>query len=78
MEIAKSVKNNPIMQDTTKDEKPRYYDGPIFWNYGYFPQTWESPYVVNEHLNLRGDKYVCLWYLVLQYLIKVVRLLRHQ
>lgn len=55
MEIAKHLENNPIIQDT-KDGKLRYYDGPMFWNYGYLPQTWENPYITNEVINFRGDK----------------------
>ena len=31
-------------QDTKKG-KLRFYHGPIFWNYGYIPQTWEDPTV---------------------------------
>jgi len=42
MEIATRVKNNPIAQDI-KNGKPRFYHGPIYWNYGCFPQTWEDP-----------------------------------
>lgn len=26
-----------------KKGKPRLYHGPIYWNYGCMPQTWESP-----------------------------------
>jgi len=42
MEIATRVKHNPIAQDI-KNGKPRFYHGPIYWNYGCFPQTWEDP-----------------------------------
>ena len=42
LELVKTEKNNPIMQDL-KDSKPRYftYGTPIF-NYGFLPQTWED------------------------------------
>lgn len=33
-----------LLQDTKKG-KLRFYHGPIFWNYGYIPQTWEDPNV---------------------------------
>jgi len=47
MEIATKVEGNPIMQDEKKG-KARLYHGPIFWNYGCLPQTWEDP-------NVKGD-----------------------
>lgn len=34
-----------------KKGKVRYYHGPIFWNYGCLPQTWEDP-------NVKGDDQV--------------------
>jgi 3'-phosphoadenosine 5'-phosphosulfate synthase len=41
MEMAKNEPHNPIMQDT-KNNAPRYYTyGTPFFNYGFFPQTWE-------------------------------------
>jgi len=45
MEISTKEENNPIKQDMKKG-KLRYYHGPIFWNYGALPQTWEDPQVV--------------------------------
>merc|ERR1712008_320659 len=42
MEVATKVEGNPIMQDEKKG-KARLYHGPIFWNYGCLPQTWEDP-----------------------------------
>merc|ERR1712194_68470 len=33
---------------------PRH-DGPIFWNYGMFPQTWEDPSVVHSETKFAGD-----------------------
>jgi len=47
MEVATKVASNPIMQDEKKG-KARLYHGPIFWNYGCLPQTWEDP-------NVKGD-----------------------
>jgi inorganic pyrophosphatase len=47
MEVATKVAGNPIMQDEKKG-KARLYHGPIFWNYGCLPQTWEDP-------NVKGD-----------------------
>jgi len=47
MEIDTKADFNPIKQDMKKG-KVRYYHGPIFWNYGCLPQTWEDP-------NIKGD-----------------------
>jgi inorganic pyrophosphatase len=47
MEVATKEAKNPIMQDEKKG-KARLYHGPIFWNYGCLPQTWEDP-------NVKGD-----------------------
>jgi inorganic pyrophosphatase len=47
MEVATKAEKNPIMQDEKKG-KARLYHGPIFWNYGCLPQTWEDP-------NVKGD-----------------------
>ena len=47
MEVATKEAGNPIMQDEKKG-KARLYHGPIFWNYGCLPQTWEDP-------NVKGD-----------------------
>lgn len=41
----------PTAQDTKKG-KLRYYHGPIFWNYGYIPQTWEDPNVKHPEVSL--------------------------
>eukprot|EP00904_Undaria_pinnatifida_P013294 jgi/Undpi1/9095/HiC_scaffold_26.g11555.m3 len=54
MEIATKEPNNPIAQDTKKG-KLRFYHGPIFWNYGYIPQTWEDPTVKHPELDVFGD-----------------------
>jgi len=54
MEIATEEENNPIAQDIKKG-KLRDYHGPIFWNYGCFPQTWEDPNVKHPELDYFGD-----------------------
>lgn len=54
MEIATKEPGNPIAQDTKKG-KLREYHGPIFWNYGYLPQTWEDPNVEHPELKVFGD-----------------------
>ncbi|CAM9458299.1 unnamed protein product [Ascophyllum nodosum] len=54
MEIATKEPLNPIAQDTKKG-KLRFYHGPIFWNYGYIPQTWEDPNVKHPKLGVLGD-----------------------
>jgi len=43
MEVDTKAKHNPIVQDVTKQGAPRFYHGPIFWNYGCLPMTWEDP-----------------------------------
>jgi len=45
---------NPIVQDVKKG-KPRFYHGPIFWNYGFVPQTWEDPALRDAELGAFGD-----------------------
>lgn len=57
MEVAKAQMHNPIVQDK-KDGKLRFYEGPIYWNYGYLPQTWENPYFQHQVFSYRGDKCV--------------------
>ena len=47
MEVDTKSPGNPIKQDEKKG-KARLYHGPIFWNYGCLPQTWEDP-------NHKGD-----------------------
>lgn len=59
LEISKDEAMNPIKQDVKKGAL-RYvkncfpYHG-YLWNYGAFPQTWESPFVVDTHTGLKGD-----------------------
>merc|ERR1719229_1662191 len=54
MEVATKEPKNPIAQDVKKG-KLRDYHGPIFWNYGMFPQTWEDPNVIHKETNCAGD-----------------------
>merc|ERR1719242_952587 len=54
MEVATKEENNPIAQDIKKG-KLREYPGPIFWNYGCLPQTWEDPNESHPELNVCGD-----------------------
>ena len=42
MEISTKLEGNPLVQDTKKG-KLRDYHGPLYWNYGMLPQTWEDP-----------------------------------
>lgn len=59
LEISKEESMNPIKQDIKKG-KIRFvknlfpYHGYI-WNYGAFPQTWESPLEVDHDTQCRGD-----------------------
>lgn len=53
-EVATKEEGNPIAQDIKKG-KLREYHGPIFWNYGMFPQTWEDPEHEHPDLKVKGD-----------------------
>jgi len=53
-EIHTEEPQNPIAQDVQKG-KLRHYHGPIFWNYGFFPQTWEDPTETHPELHVKGD-----------------------
>merc|ERR1712167_451363 len=55
MECYTGLPHNPIMQDVNKDGTPREYFGPIFWNYGFVPQTWEDPDHIPPELKYKGD-----------------------
>lgn len=35
--------------------KLRDYHGPIFWNYGCLPQTWEDPNIEHPVVKCKGD-----------------------
>ena len=54
MEVATKEEQNPIAQDIKKG-KLRDYHGPIFWNYGCIPQTWEDPNQEHPELKVFGD-----------------------
>merc|ERR1719412_94445 len=54
MEVDTKAPGNPIKQDEKKG-KARLYHGPIFWNYGCLPQTWEDPNVEHPELKVNGD-----------------------
>ena len=54
MEVATKEEGSPIMQDEKKG-KLRFYHGPIFWNYGCIPQTWENPTEEHPELKVFGD-----------------------
>ena len=54
MEVAVKEPGNPIAQDIKKG-KLRDYHGPIFWNYGCLPQTWEDPNHEHPVLKVLGD-----------------------
>jgi inorganic pyrophosphatase len=53
-EVATKEPRNPIKQDIKKG-KLREYHGPIYWNYGMFPQTWEDPNVEHPTMKCCGD-----------------------
>ena len=54
MEISTKEEGNPIAQDIKKGNL-RDYHGPIFWNYGCLPQTWEDPNEEHPELKVFGD-----------------------
>lgn len=54
LEISTKEAFNPIAQDVKKG-KMRDYHGPIFWNYGAIPQTWENPNIVHPEVRCIGD-----------------------
>ena len=54
MEVDTKGEMNPIVQDMKKG-KLRFYHGPIFWNYGCLPQTWENPNEEHPVLKCFGD-----------------------
>jgi inorganic pyrophosphatase len=54
MEVSTKEALNPIAQDIKKG-KLRDYHGPIFWNYGCLPQTWEDPNILHPVLQFKGD-----------------------
>lgn len=56
MEVILDDPGHPIKQDITDDGKLRVYKhGPIPWNYGMLPQTYEDPKVKCDITGLYGD-----------------------
>eukprot|EP01083_Nonionella_stella_P072407 195260_1 len=49
-------KHNPLKQDTTNGELRFFKYGDFPFNYGYLPQTWESPYEKHPATGVPGDK----------------------
>jgi inorganic pyrophosphatase len=54
MEVATKEPSNPIKHKVKKGNL-RDYHGPIFWNYGCIPQTWEDPNEEHPELKVNGD-----------------------
>ncbi len=65
--MSKEIEGNPIVQDTRKSrytgqKELRFYAMFPYFNYGFFPQTWESPFVnegkffVNMYIFIIMDK----------------------
>jgi inorganic pyrophosphatase len=54
MEVSTKEESNPIAQDIKKG-KLRDYHGPICWNYGCLPQTWEDPNAEHPVVKCFGD-----------------------
>ena len=55
MEISTTEVYNPIKQDINKIGTLRSYHGPIYWNYGCLPQTWEDPTHFHPECECYGD-----------------------
>jgi inorganic pyrophosphatase len=55
MEVATREEHNPIAQDLTASGDLRQYYGPIYWNYGMLPQTWEDPNHLHPEIKSYGD-----------------------
>ena len=55
MEVNTKMPHNPISQDILSSGEVRSYHGPIFWNYGCFPQTWENPHHLHPVIKKYGD-----------------------
>mmetsp|Transcript_3024 Transcript_3024/g.8553 ORF Transcript_3024/g.8553 Transcript_3024/m.8553 type:complete len:294 (-) Transcript_3024:112-993(-) len=53
-EINTKERLNPLAQDV-KRGRLREYPGPIYWNYGFLPQTWEDPTVEHPLIHAYGD-----------------------
>jgi len=60
LECRTDLPMNPIVQDVKKGV-PREYHGPIYWSYGFLPQTWEDPgRVLAGGLKGDGDPVDCV------------------
>ena len=55
MEICTTEKDNPIKQDVKKGELRVFTYGPIPFNYGCLPQTWEDPMWIEPSTQVGGD-----------------------
>jgi len=56
MEVSFTDEQHAIVQDVTEDGKLRKYQhGPMLWNYGMLPQTYEDPQNPCPHTGLLGD-----------------------
>ncbi|MES1917588.1 MAG: hypothetical protein MHM6MM_009301, partial [Cercozoa sp. M6MM] len=56
MEVDTTCELNAIQQDRNKDGSLRFFKaGPIPFNYGMLPQTWESPLHMDKALGAPGD-----------------------
>lgn len=52
IEMDKNIEYNHLVHEV-KNGKFRYYNKFIYWNYGFIPQTWESPnHTLNDELSL--------------------------
>jgi inorganic pyrophosphatase len=56
LELHKSETHNPIAQSLNKDGTVRHYSyGIPFFNYGFFPQTWEDDQQIDDDTGAKGD-----------------------
>lgn len=56
LEMSKSLAGNPILQDKDKLGELRFIKyAPVLYNYGFIPQTWEDPSIVDSRTNIQGD-----------------------
>jgi len=55
MEISTSEPFNPIKQDVKNGKLRVLKHGPLDWNYGAAPQTWEDPRMNHHGVQLKGD-----------------------
>ncbi|EGC30976.1 hypothetical protein DICPUDRAFT_8867, partial [Dictyostelium purpureum] len=55
MEVSTKELLNPIKQDTKNGQLRYIKHGPIPYNYGMFPRTWENPNTPDETTKIPGD-----------------------